>query len=89
MVDRLGAYAASAESSADGAETVDISATDHTFTTIPRGIWVGGAGNLVLIMLRTGTTHTFSAVPAGTLLPFRATKVVRTGTTATLLVGVS
>jgi hypothetical protein len=46
-----------------------------------RGIWVGGTGTVVAID-RDGTTVTFSAVPAGTLLPIspRAIKVASTAT---------
>jgi hypothetical protein len=48
-------------------------------------IWVGGVGNVTLVT-PYGTALTFTAVPAGTLLPFCATRVMATGTTATLLV---
>jgi hypothetical protein len=50
------------------------------------GLWVGGAGNLA-VKLQDGSTATFTAVPAGTMLPVVATQVLATGTTATLLVG--
>lgn len=51
-----------------------------------RGIWVGGAG-AVKVVLTGGDTVTLSGVTAGTLLPIRAKQVLSTGTTATLLVG--
>lgn len=54
---------------------------------ITRGIWVGGAGNLSVVCLNTGLTVTFSGIPAGTLLPLQTARVLATGTTATLLVG--
>lgn len=51
-------------------------------------IWVGGAGNLALV-LSSGDTVTFTAVPAGTLIRVRADQVPSTGTTATNLVALS
>lgn len=51
-----------------------------------KGIWVGGAG-IVVVVLLGGDTVTLAGVPAGTLLNLNATKVFSTGTTATLLVG--
>lgn len=58
---------------------------DLTYTT--RGIYVGGAGNIVATM--GGVDVTFTAVQAGTVLPIRATRIKATGTTATGLVGLS
>jgi hypothetical protein len=46
-----------------------------------RGLWVGSAGALRLRML-SGAEVTFPGVPAGTLLPLRATHVLASGTTA-------
>jgi hypothetical protein len=48
---------------------------------VARGIYVGSTGNLRVRMV-SGTDVTFAAVPAGTLLPLRATHVLATGTTA-------
>lgn len=52
---------------------------------IPRGIYVGGDGN---IRLRFGdaTNVDFVGVKAGSVLPVRPTRVMDTGTTATNLV---
>jgi len=49
------------------------------------GLWIGGAGN-VAVMTKGGQTTTFTAVPAGTLLPLAVTQVLATGTTATAIV---
>jgi hypothetical protein len=49
-----------------------------------RGLWVGGAGNLVLTLL-DGSEITLSNVPAGSLLPLRVCRV-KTTSTATLIV---
>ena len=53
---------------------------DLTETT--RALWVGGAGNISVIM-EGGETVTFVGVAAGTLLPVRVTRVRSTSTTAT------
>ncbi len=50
-----------------------------------RAIYVGGAGNLVVVML-SGEQVTFTGVQAGTILPIRVTRVRATSTTATAIV---
>lgn len=49
-----------------------------------RAIYVGGAGDIVLVG-SDDATATFTAVPAGVILPCGAKRVNLTGTTATLL----
>ena len=56
-------------------DTVDL-------TYVSRGIYVGGAGNLSVIM-DTGVTVTFAGIPSGTFLPICCTRVMATSTTAT------
>ena len=58
-----------------------VTPSDTTTITGARGIWVGGAGNVTVTT--AGGDVTLNAVPAGTLLPIKATKVKATGTTAT------
>lgn len=53
---------------------------------IPRALYVGGAGDLVVAMA-DGTRLTFGSVPAGALLPVRVARVFATGTTATQILG--
>lgn len=62
---------------ATNAVAIDISTTDHSLVTQPsRALWIGGAGNVKVDMLQSGSTGiTFYNVPAGTLLPIRITKV--------------
>lgn len=56
------------------------------FTTVPcRGIYVGGAGNMVVLM-NDGQTITLNGVTAGTIYALRAKRVNATSTTATNLV---
>ena len=52
---------------------------------VPRAIYIGGAGN-VKVDMASGGTVTFSAVPVGTVLKIRPTKIYATGTTATLMI---
>ena len=59
-------------------DTVDIDASS-------RALYVGGAGNLAVIMVG-GETVTLTAVPAGMLLPLRVDRVLAIGTTATAIV---
>jgi hypothetical protein len=59
--------------------------TDLTYTC--RALFVGGAGNLAVVMAG-GQTITFTGVTAGALLPIRASRVMATNTTATSIVAV-
>lgn len=59
-------------------DTVDL-------TYLTRFVYVGGAGNVVAID-RDGNAVTFTAVPAGTVLPIRVKRINSTNTTATALV---
>jgi len=62
-----------------------ITKSDSTALDDIRGLYVGGAGNVALEG-GDGEQVTFSAVPAGTILPVSPAKVLSTGTTATLIV---
>ncbi|HVH02474.1 MAG TPA: hypothetical protein VM891_05915 [Amaricoccus sp.] len=53
---------------------------------VTRALYVGGAGDLAVVMAGGGEV-VLAAVPAGTLLPMRVTRVRATGTTATRVVG--
>lgn len=65
-----------------------VTPSDSTVFAIPtRQIWVGGAGNLAVLMNADTVSVVLSAVPAGTMLPVSVTKILSTGTTATLIVG--
>lgn len=62
-----------------------VTPSDATVIRTITGVWVGGAGNLVVEMLN-GASATFTAVPAGTLVPIQVRKVMA-ATTATNIVG--
>lgn len=56
--------------------------------SVPKAIYVGGGGDIAVIGVDAPANATgiiFKAVPAGTTLPFRARRVLATGTTATNL----
>ena len=83
-MDRFENYANSLVSPAcDGAEVAPSDGAD--LTQITRAIYVGEGGDLSLIFA-SGTPVTLRAVPGGTVLPLRATRVRATGTTATAIV---
>ena len=50
-----------------------------------RGIYVGGTGDVIVLAQDMVTSVTFTAVPAGTLLPIRTSRVMN-GSTATAMV---
>lgn len=56
------------------------------FTTMPRGLYVGGEGD-VCVEMYDGTVLTFANVPAGVFMPIRVKGVRSTGTTASQIVG--
>ncbi len=58
--------------------------TDYGFWG--RALYVGGAGDVCVDMVDTGTSIVFKAVPAGQTLAIRTKRVRATGTTATNIV---
>ena len=71
--------------SAEGAFAITKSDTVD-FPFYVRGIYVGGAGDVVVVNI-DGSTVRFEAVPAGTILPVKARRVNSASTTATKMVG--
>lgn len=54
---------------------------------LPRCLYVGGAGDMVVIS-KFGDSVMLKNIPAGTFVPFRADKILATGTTATYIVAI-
>lgn len=57
--------------------------TPHDATMLadfPKALYVGTAGDVVVLPLYSDTAVTFKGVPAGTLLPIRCRRVNATGT---------
>lgn len=67
-------------SPADFSSAVDLSSADAS--VFARSLYVGGAGD-VKVDTVGGSTVTFVGVPAGSILPVRASKVYKVGTSAT------
>lgn len=61
----------------DGADLANVS----------RGLYVGGAGNVSVILADDNSPVTFVGVSAGTMLPVWVKRVRATGTTATSILG--
>lgn len=61
--------------------------TDAAGNAVQPILYIGGAGN-VAVKTALGTSITFTAVPAGTVIPVMVSQVMATGTTATGIVGI-
>lgn len=59
--------------------------TDNDLAIFTRGIYVGGAGNVIAILVDDTAAVTFTAVPAGSILPIRARRVLATSTATTMV----
>lgn len=68
---------------------VAVTPSDTTnLTNVTRGLFVGGVGNLSVVMAGDGATVVFTGVPAGAFLPIRVSRVNSTLTTATNITAV-
>jgi len=85
MADTFASYDTGKESPADNAITV--TASDVTVLDTSRALYVGGTGNVAVIM-KGGQSVIFVAVPAGSVLPIRVTQVLATGTTASSILSI-
>lgn len=72
-----------------GRDHFAITPSDSVALTKPcHAIYVGGTG-AVKFVSAVGNTETWSACPVGLIIPVAATQVLATGTTATLLIGIT
>ena len=75
--------------SSPGRRAFSITPDDNAdLALLPRGLWVGGAGDISVILIDDTAAVTFVGILAGSLLPIRAQRVRSTGTTATNIVGI-
>jgi len=66
----------------------DIAPSDNSdLSFIPKAIYVGTGGDIVVTSSRTNSEVVFRNVPSGAILDIRPASVKETGTTATDLVG--
>ena len=64
-----------------------VTTSDATvLSPVPRALYIGVGGDVVVTMAADGTDVTFANVPTGTKLPVRVSKVKATGTTASSIV---
>lgn len=70
--------------SAPATSLLAVTPSDSTILNC-RALYVGGAGNVAVTASRDSAAVTLSGVPAGTVLPISASKVMA-ATTATLIV---
>lgn len=66
----------------NGFDVTPSDTTTFNHTNRPRGLYIGVTGD-VAVEFEGGATATFTAVPAGTILPICPAKILSTGTTAT------
>ncbi len=74
---------------APATRSVAVTPNDSTdLANISRALWVGGAGNVAVMLADDTVAVTFVGVAAGSLLPVRVKRVMATNTTATNLVAI-
>lgn len=67
-------------------KAVAVTPSDSTDLGPVRALYVGGSGNVAVMLEQNTAAVTLVAVPAGTILPVRANKVMSTNTSATNIV---
>lgn len=70
---------------ADPVSYADPVVLDQDFAFVSEAIWVGGSGDVSVVMEGSGLTRVFKGCQAGTFLAVHATRVTSAGTTATNL----
>lgn len=79
-----------ADASSPAIQAFAVTKSDTTVFPRPtKALYVGGAGDVAVLLADDTSSVVFSAVPAGTFLPVRVSKVLSTGTTATLILGLN
>lgn len=63
-----------------------VTPSDSTIHIGIKSVYVGGAGNVAMILRGNGAAVTFNNVPAGTTLFVQARQIMSTGTTASNIV---
>jgi hypothetical protein len=54
-----------------------------------RALWVGGGGNVAVVLMGDTSPQTFANVPAGSMLELACSKIMATNTTATLILALN
>lgn len=77
-------FTSGAESFGFGGDTISLASTDYTVPATVKGICVVATGNVVLRAVDGSADITITGAPVGYILPWHASVIRRTGTTATL-----
>lgn len=86
MIDMFRTHARSLTSPPEDAAEITPSDTIDSAVAVTRALYVGVAGDIVLLMYG-GATVTLRSVPSGSFLPLRVRRVLASGTTADGIVG--
>ena len=76
------------EIEAPASKAFAITPADADLAVYTRAVYVGGTGTLVATLVDDTAAVTFTAIPAGSILPFRV-KRIAAASTATLIVGLA
>lgn len=85
MADDFKTHQTGLESPAEAGAAI-VPSDSEPLAKVTRAVYVGGAGNLHVVLLSGDTVTLIGALP-GVIYPLRVEKVLATGTTATGLVG--
>lgn len=66
-----------------------VTPSDSTEFASPRKLYIGGVGDVAVVLFDDDAAVTFKAVPTGTFLPIAVKKVMLTGTDATSILALS
>lgn len=80
------AYAGTNPLTGSAFQAAAITPSDSTeLVKMTKGLYVGGSGDVKVLLAGDTVPVTFSSVTAGTILPIRVARVYATGTTAILM----
>jgi hypothetical protein len=71
-----------------GLDAFAVTPSSSALTYTARALYIGSVGD-VQVVTASGSTVTFTAVPTGTILPIRCTKVLSGATTAGSIVAIT
>ncbi len=80
------AYGAKNEPLAPALSAYAVTPDDNAQLDNVRALYIGGGGDLKVLMFNDTAPVTFAGVPAGTIMPLRVQKVYQTGTAATSII---
>lgn len=69
------------------AEAIDVSAVDASLARITRGIYIGGAGNLVVQFVGDNASVTLTGLAVGIFHPLQVQKIFATSTATAIVAG--